>query len=120
MHLSKDIEHLSRVTGKGIEESALIVHLVLHRIFTIEPPPNCERRVVLSYSHMHLYTLLVNYAADARSLSTKEGRRAWEDAFNVHYIRPILEHLDQMLTGALNVVASDATQGNNNACATVK
>ena len=29
MHLRKDIEHLSRVTGEGMEESAIIVHLVL-------------------------------------------------------------------------------------------
>jgi hypothetical protein len=42
MHLSKDIEHLSRVTGKGMEESALIVHLVLHNIFTKLPPADCK------------------------------------------------------------------------------
>ena len=29
MHLRKDMEHLSRVTGKGMEESAIIIHLVL-------------------------------------------------------------------------------------------
>ena len=38
MHLYKDIEQLCRVTGKGIEESTLIVHLVLHNIFTKLPP----------------------------------------------------------------------------------
>ena len=32
MHLRKDIEHLSCVTGKGLEESAIIVHLVLHEM----------------------------------------------------------------------------------------
>jgi hypothetical protein len=63
-----------------------------------------------------VHPLIVDYAANANSLSTKEGRRVWEKAFNEHYIQPILEHLDQMLTGALNVVASDATQGTSIAC----
>ena len=38
MHLSKDIEHLSRVTGKGIEDSTIIVHLVLSEILTNTTP----------------------------------------------------------------------------------
>lgn len=36
MHLKKDIEQLSQVTGKGLEDSAIIVHLVLHGILTKE------------------------------------------------------------------------------------
>ena len=32
MHLKKDIEQLSRVTGRGIEEACMIVHLVLRNI----------------------------------------------------------------------------------------
>lgn len=39
-HLRKDIEHLSSVTGKGIEEAALIVHLVLSEILT--KPGKCS------------------------------------------------------------------------------
>lgn len=34
MHLQKDIEHLSLVTGKGFEESCITVHLVLSEILT--------------------------------------------------------------------------------------
>ena len=34
MHLKKDIEQLSFVTGKGMEESSLIVHLVLCKILS--------------------------------------------------------------------------------------
>ncbi len=41
MHLRKDIEQLSRVTGKGLDEAAIIVHLVLRDILT-KPPPICE------------------------------------------------------------------------------
>ena len=33
-HLRKDIEHLSKVSGKGIEEAALIIHMVLSEILT--------------------------------------------------------------------------------------
>ena len=42
MHLIKDIEHLSQVTGKGLDESAIIIHLVLHQILTKEPL-TCKR-----------------------------------------------------------------------------
>ena len=37
MHLKKDINHLSRVTGKGLEESVIIVHLVLRKMLTVTP-----------------------------------------------------------------------------------
>lgn len=38
MHLMKDIEHLSRVTGKGLDESAIIIHLIIRQILTKQPP----------------------------------------------------------------------------------
>ena len=38
MHLNKDIEQLSRVTGKSVDESAIIIHLVLRGILTKAPP----------------------------------------------------------------------------------
>ena len=38
MHLNKDIEQLSRVTGKSLDESAIIIHLVLRGILTKAPP----------------------------------------------------------------------------------
>lgn len=42
MHLIKDVEHLSRVIGKGLDESAIIIHIVLHEILTKEPQ-TCKR-----------------------------------------------------------------------------
>ena len=36
MHLKKDIEHLSCVTGRGFEESTIIVHLVLHEMLSVK------------------------------------------------------------------------------------
>ena len=53
----------------------------------------------------------VDYAATAKSLSTKEGRREWETIFDTHYIQPVLENLDQRLTDALAVIANDDKQG---------
>lgn len=41
MHLTRDIEHLSRVTGKGVEDSAIIVHLVLCEMLT-NIMPDCK------------------------------------------------------------------------------
>jgi hypothetical protein len=41
MHLNKDIEHLSRVTGKGMEDSAIMVHLVLSEMLT-DAAPDCK------------------------------------------------------------------------------
>ena len=37
-HLDKDIELLGRAVGKGYEEAAMIVHLVLKGILTKDPP----------------------------------------------------------------------------------
>ena len=55
--------------------------------------------------------LSVVYATNAKSLTTKEGRRQWEDAFNTHYIQPVLENLDQMVADAVDKIANDDTQG---------
>ena len=46
-HLLKDIEHLSVVTQKGLEETATIIHLVLHGILT-KSSPTCK----INYSYL--------------------------------------------------------------------
>ena len=38
-HLQRDIEDLSKITSRGIDECAMIVHLVLSQILTTDPPP---------------------------------------------------------------------------------
>lgn len=60
---------------------------------------------------MHFHILSVDYAANANSLTTKEGRREWENVFNTHYIQPVLENLDQMLMDTLDIIANDDKQG---------
>ena len=37
-HLDKDIQLLGRAVGKGYEEAAMTLHLVLKEIFTKDPP----------------------------------------------------------------------------------
>lgn len=37
MHLERDLEDLSKITGRGIDECSVIVHLVLRDILTKEP-----------------------------------------------------------------------------------
>ncbi len=39
MHLRRDLYQLSSLTGKGLEQSAIIVHLVLKNILTVQHPP---------------------------------------------------------------------------------
>ncbi len=39
MHLRRDLHQLSSLTGKGLEQSAIIVHLVLKNILTVQHPP---------------------------------------------------------------------------------
>ncbi len=41
MHLRKDIEQLSRVIGKGLDEATISIHLVLRDILT-KSPPTCK------------------------------------------------------------------------------
>ena len=41
--------------------------------------------------------------------STRESTQRWEDAFNAHYIRPILEGLSKNIDEAMQGVACDIT-----------
>ena len=49
-HLEKDIELLGRDTGRGLDEAAMIVHMVLRHILTKDPPIGC-------FTYMRLYNL---------------------------------------------------------------
>ena len=40
-HLERDMELLGRAIGKNMDESAIVVHLVLKEILSRDPPP-CE------------------------------------------------------------------------------
>ena len=40
-HLERDMELLGKATGKSVDDSAIIVHLVLREIL-LRDPPTCE------------------------------------------------------------------------------
>ena len=44
-HLEKDIELLGRATGKSVDESAIILHLVLRNVL-IQDPAKCTSQLL--------------------------------------------------------------------------
>ena len=48
-HLRQDIQQLAVTTGKNIDEAAVLVHLVLKKILTSEPPNG-----ILTYEVYHV------------------------------------------------------------------
>ena len=91
MHLEKDFEHLSQVTGKSMEETTIIVHLVIKDILTKDPPTSW-------------------FAV----LDEKKDRDQWERIFNTHYIQPVLKGLDPKINEAMDLIAEDDEQGTLN------
>ena len=117
-HLMKDIEDLSKITSKAVEECCMIVHLVLREILTKEPI-----RSELMHSKLLFKSLInptgTNLPAELlqscggmlpTTLNSKQARLVWQCAFN-KYIEPILENLEGRLKEALEVVSSDDKQG---------
>lgn len=55
-HLEKDIEQLGVATGRGMDESAMIVHLVLKEILKKEPPTNLGE----NHRYSRIYSLVIS------------------------------------------------------------
>ena len=53
-HLDKDIELLGRAVGKGYEEAAMIVHLVLREILVKDPPGS---EFILKLCYMYFFNI---------------------------------------------------------------
>ena len=70
-HLESDIELLGSATGKSMDESAIIVHLVLKQILSRKPPTS-------------------DVVTTVTSLATRNAREQWESIFNNNYIQPCL------------------------------
>ena len=47
----------------------------------------------------------------AKSLNSKVARGEWERLFNLSYIEPVIEKLDEKMKEAMNLVAEDDKQG---------
>ena len=54
LHLVQDIHQLSRATGKSIQDSALIIHLLLHDILTRAQPTCKYSCIVISPSVLYI------------------------------------------------------------------
>lgn len=107
-HLMRDIEQLSRVTGKGLDEASLIIHLVLHNVLT-KDPPSCKKVIPDEQSCLTVAIsfLVAGVIGTVNSLTNKNAREHWEKEFNTHYIQPVLGNLDAQINGAIALVASD-------------
>ncbi|XP_077862842.1 E3 ubiquitin-protein ligase rnf213-alpha-like [Saccoglossus kowalevskii] len=91
-HLQCDLHLLSRSSGKSVDDAALTVHMVLHRILKEKP---------LGGQHFD------------RNLKSKKSRANWEDIFTRSYISPVVENLARKLQAANHKVQNDKRLGNN-------
>nr|XP_006819936.1 PREDICTED: E3 ubiquitin-protein ligase RNF213-like [Saccoglossus kowalevskii] len=91
-HLQYDLHLLSRSSGKSVDDAALTVHMVLHRILKEKP---------LDGQHFDGH------------LKTKKSRANWEDIFTRSYISPVVEDLARKLQVANHKVQNDKRLGNN-------
>ena len=122
VHLEKDLELLGRDTGKGLDETVMIVHLVLRQILTTNPPIGlCFILCVILHGRDYGFVFGISGGTiqTVSSLDTKEARKEWESVFNQHYIQPVLSTLDENLTIAMDFVANDKEQGLMLTCATI-
>ncbi|XP_070580814.1 E3 ubiquitin-protein ligase rnf213-alpha-like isoform X2 [Ptychodera flava] len=91
-HLDCDLQLLSRASGKSIDDSALIVHMVLNRMLTTKPQ-----------GHDQFNPLLIS----------KKCRLQWEDTFTRTFINPIVQDVTTRLQQANRLVHDDKRLGNN-------
>ncbi|XP_053368256.1 E3 ubiquitin-protein ligase rnf213-alpha-like [Clarias gariepinus] len=88
-HLMKDLEHLGRALGKGVDDTVTTVHLMLS--WTLEPPQNVQWPA--GYDNI---------------LSTKEARNAWEITMAHNVITPKLKKLERKLVKVNDTMRGDA------------
>ncbi|XP_058262166.1 E3 ubiquitin-protein ligase rnf213-alpha-like isoform X3 [Hemibagrus wyckioides] len=88
-HLMKDLEHLGRALGKGVDDTVTSVHLMLS--WALEPPQNVQWPA--GYDNL---------------LSTKEARNAWEITLAHNVINPKLKKLERKLKKVNETMREDA------------
>ena len=112
-HLNKDIELLGRAIGRGYEEAAMVVHLVLKEILTRGPPKSIHLRVFFYNIVILLLSRILSIyaAATVKTLADRNARAQWETDFNKHYIQRVLGSLEQKVGLAMHTILSDDDQG---------
>ncbi|CAB1317918.1 unnamed protein product [Coregonus sp. 'balchen'] len=93
-HLLKDMDQLTKVLGKGTDDTVTTVHLIVRSI--LEPPPTTQWP-----------------AGYDSQLSTKEARNAWETTVAADIITLQLKHLDQQLREMNATIRNDSRVSSN-------
>ncbi|XP_046861643.1 E3 ubiquitin-protein ligase RNF213-like [Xenia sp. Carnegie-2017] len=91
-HIKNDLRCIARFVGTNIEQAAMVIHLIFVEI------------VKNNHGNVNIFQ------TDLRS---KESRQAWEDAFMISYLNPVLSVVSQLLQDALGKMVSDERLGNN-------
>ncbi|XP_067057901.1 E3 ubiquitin-protein ligase rnf213-alpha-like isoform X3 [Acropora muricata] len=92
-HLQRDLDVLGRALGRSVDDAALTVHLVLHRMISINGGET---------ENAHNIRLV-----------TKESRRAWETDFCSVVIAPVIRQLDHNLQKASKLLMEDERFGSD-------
>ncbi|XP_041751484.2 E3 ubiquitin-protein ligase rnf213-alpha-like [Coregonus clupeaformis] len=93
-HLLKDMDQLTKVLGKGTDDTVTTVHLIVRSI--LEPPPTTQWP-----------------AGYDSQLSTKEARNDWETTVAADIITPQLKRLDQQLRVVNATIRNDSRVSSN-------
>jgi len=92
-HLQRDLDVLGRALGRSVDDAALTVHLVLHRMILLNGGETEN--------------------AHNMRLVTKECRLAWETDFSSVVIAPVIRELDKNLQKASKLVMEDERFGSD-------
>ena len=99
-HLKRDIEQFCEVTQRSIDDSALIVHLVLQQIMQLVPKEGTS--ILFSYSTLSCYsTVMLPFRAEESHpgiLNTMDDRTRWERRFEALYISPVIQEVTSRLS----------------------
>ena len=92
---------LAKALGKNLDETAVVLHLVLHNILTTSPTTQQgETSLYCMYIHVfdvYIYILTLTLCVwliggvVLSTLRTKYARSEWEKQFGQNYIYPLLE-----------------------------
>ncbi|KAK2553290.1 E3 ubiquitin-protein ligase rnf213-alpha [Acropora cervicornis] len=111
-HLQRDLDVLGRALGRSVDDAALTVHLVLHRMISLNGREtgitffSIVEYIFLPVCCCSFSLLLVGNAHNIR-LVTKESRLAWETDFSSVVIAPVIRELDQNLQKASKLLMED-------------
>ena len=99
-HLKHDIKQFREVTHRGVDDSALIVHLVLHKIMQLAP-----KEGITTYHKAVVpcpVTQQSHYPSVEEShpgiLHTMDDRDRWERRFEALYINPVIQEVTSTLS----------------------